>query len=104
MESELSIADQDLTFDKNETYIPAKKDDQIFVRKGDIYLHNKSGSRKNSGSYYTPDFAVEHLLDGSLQPALDEHLQRMAQLSEVECAEEFFNFRVADIRWVLVIF
>ena len=49
-------------------------------------------------SYYTPDFAVEHLLDGALEPALDEHLGRMAGLSEADDrTEQFFNFRVADI-------
>ena len=64
---------------------------------GEIYLHDRSGARKSSGSYYTPDFAVEHLLDSALEPALDEHLERMTGLSDADRTEQFFDFRVADI-------
>lgn len=76
LESELSIAEQNLTRDKKGTYLPAGEADHVFVKAGEIYLHDRSGARKSSGSYYTPDFAVEHLLDGALEPALDEHLGR----------------------------
>ena len=97
LESELSLAEQDLTMDKKGTYLPAGEADPIFVNSGEIYLHDKSGARKSSGSYYTPDFAVEHLLDGALEPALDEHLDRMKVLSDADRTEQFFDFRVADI-------
>lgn len=97
LESELSLAEQDLTMDKKGTYLPASKGDPIIVNAGEIYLHDRSGARKSSGSYYTPDFAVEHLLDGALEPALDEHLERMEGLSGADRTEQFFNFRVADI-------
>ena len=73
LESELSLAEQNLTMDKKGTYLPAGEADSVFVNAGEIYLHDRSGARKSSGSYYTPDFAVEHLLDGALEPALDEH-------------------------------
>ena len=33
-------------------------------------MHNKSGARKSSGSDFTKSFAVEHLLDKVLMPAL----------------------------------
>ena len=97
LESELSLAEQDLTMDKKGTYLPAGKGDRVEVKSGAVYLHDRSGARKSSGSYYTPDFAVEHLLDGALEPALDEHLGRMKGLSDADRAEQFFNFRVADI-------
>ena len=97
LESELSLAEQDLTMDKKGTYLPAGKGDAVVVKTGAVYLHDRSGARKSSGSYYTPDFAVEHLLDGALEPALDEHLGRMKGLSDADRAEQFFNFRVADI-------
>ena len=97
LESELSCAEQDLTIDKKGTYLPAGKNDPVEIKAGEIYLHDRSGARKSSGSYYTPDFAVEHLLDGALEPALDEHLKRMENLSEADRAEQFFDFRVADI-------
>ena len=97
LESELSCAEQNLTIDKKGTYLPAGKNDPVEIKAGEIYLHDRSGARKSSGSYYTPDFAVEHLLDGALEPALDEHLKRMENLSEADRAEQFFDFRVADI-------
>lgn len=97
LESELSLAEQDLTRDKKDTYMPAKNKDEVEVEKGAIYLHNRSGARKSSGSYYTRDFAVEHLLDGALKPALKKHLERLANMGEADQAEQFFNFRVADI-------
>ena len=97
LESELSLADQNLTMDKKGTYLPAGEADPVFIQEGEIYLHDRSGARKSSGSYYTPDFAVEHLLDGALEPALDEHLERMSSLSDADRTEQFFDFRVADI-------
>lgn len=97
LESELSLAEQNLTMDKKGTYLPAGEAGPVFVNAGEIYLHDRSGARKSSGSYYTPDFAVEHLLDGALEPALDEHLERMTGLSDADRTEQFFDFRVADI-------
>ncbi|MGH6895844.1 MAG: Eco57I restriction-modification methylase domain-containing protein [Geminicoccaceae bacterium] len=95
LESELSVADTDLGLDKNGHYLPVKKD--AVVRQGGIYLHNRSGARKSSGSYFTKSFAVEHLLDGALEPALDDHLARLDKLDDTDAAEALFDFRVADI-------
>ena len=54
-------------------------------------------ARKSTGSYYTKPFAVEHLLDGALAPALTDHFARLADLDDTDAAESFFDFRVADI-------
>ena len=97
LESELALAETDLTVDKKGTYLPARGNVLIWVRAGEIYLHNRSGVRKSSGTYYTKSFAVEHLLDGSLEPALADHFSRLAELDEAEAAEAFFDFRIADI-------
>ena len=96
LESELSIADQDLALDKKGAYVPAGKG-KVKVKKGAVYLHDRSGVRKHSGSYYTPETVVEHLLGGSLEPALDDHFARLEGVDEVTAAEKFFDFRVADI-------
>ena len=96
LESELSVAEVDLVVDKNGFYAPAE-DATPAVRTGQIYLHNASGARKATGSFYTKDFAVEHLLDHSLEPALDEHLARLDKLDDRKAGEAFFDFRVADI-------
>ncbi len=67
------------------------------MRAGEVYLHNRSGARKSTGSYYTPAFAVEHLLDRALEPALDEHIERLDEMPDREAGRRFFEFRVADI-------
>lgn len=97
LESELSVAEQDLMLDNRGSYVPVRGRGATVVSAGDIYLHNQSGARKASGSYYTKPFAVEHLLERSLVPALEEHLSRVSQLGDADAAEAFFDFRVADI-------
>ncbi len=101
LESELSRADMDLTIDKKNVYVPARPKDEVVVPKGDVYFHNRSGERKATGSYFTPEFAVEHLLDHALEPVLAEHLKRVEKLHDrgdhASAAEAFWDFRVADI-------
>ena len=97
LESELAFASVDLTLNRKGVYLPASKGDSVEVAKGEIYIHDRSGTRKSSGSYYTKQFAVEHLLDGTLEPALDDHLGRLQRMDDSDAAEAFFDFRVADI-------
>ena len=97
LESELARAGSDLALDKKGAYVPAHKGQAVVVAKGEVFLHNRSGARKSSGSYYTKSFAVEHLLDGALEPALDDHFARLDGMDETDAAEAFFDFRVADI-------
>ena len=52
------------------------------VEAGAVYFHNRSGVRKATGSYFTKPFAVEHLLDNALEPALDDHIARLDELRE----------------------
>jgi len=101
LESQLSVAPSDLTTDKKGNYVPAKSGDEVLVLAGTVYFHNRSGARKDSGSYFTKPFAVEHLLDHALEPALDDHLARLEVLrdtgDDAALAEAFFDFRCADI-------
>jgi hypothetical protein len=101
LESSLSIAQGELATDRAGTYLPAKAGDEVKVLAGEVYLHNQSGARKASGSYFTKEFAVEHLLDHALEPALDDHIARLTSLVEsgddTAAADAFFDFRVADI-------
>jgi len=97
LESELSVAETDLTVDKEGYYRPAKKGEEAVVKQRRIYLHNRSGARKSTGSYFTKEFAVEHLLSHALEPALCDHLARLDKLDDDAAAERFFDFRVADI-------
>lgn len=101
LESDLAVARQNLTVARDETYVPASGDDTVEVAKDAIYLHNRSGARKATGSYFTKPFAVEHLLDHALEPALDDHLLRLegllAEDNAAAAGEAFFDFRCADI-------
>jgi hypothetical protein len=101
LESSLSIAPSALTLDRDGNYVPATGAAEVVVAAGEIYHHNRSGARKASGSYFTKDFAVEHLLDHALAPALDDHIHRLTGLFSEEqvaaAAEAFFDFRCADL-------
>ncbi len=97
LESELALADTDLALDRKGSYAPVRDKQRVAVSHGEVYLHNRSGARKSSGSYYTRPFAVNHLLDGALEPALDEHFARLDSMEDVDAADAFFDFRVADI-------
>jgi hypothetical protein len=109
LEQELSVAKQDLAVDANGAYVPAGQgrrrgrgrradSEDIVVHAGEPYLHDKSGARKASGAYYTKDFAVEHLLERALEPALADHFARLdAIYDDREKADRFFDFHVADI-------
>jgi hypothetical protein len=97
LESELSVAEVPLTLDERGFYRPCRAAEEPLVRKQEIYLHNRSGARKATGTYFTREFAVEHLLDHALEPALAEHLARLDGLADEDAAERFFDFRVADI-------
>lgn len=104
LESELAVAETDLVLKEQKkkgktefVYVPAQEGETPAVSAGEVYLHNRSGARKSSGSYYTKPFAVEHLLDGALEPALDDHFTRLNSMDDTDAAEAFFDFRVADI-------
>ncbi len=104
LESKLSVAQYDLAFKTvqgKEQHVPAAGDDDVVVEAGAVYFHNRSGVRKATGSYFTKPFAVEHLLDNALEPALDDHIARLDDLREcgddAAVAEAFFDFRCADI-------
>lgn len=101
LESSLSLAETDLTTDKNGVYIPAPEGVEPEVQAGEPYFHSASGERKATGSYYTPKIVVDHLIERSVEPALDAHLARVKALMdeghEREAGDLFFDFRVADL-------
>lgn len=101
LESQLSVAPSDLMLDAKGHYVPTKKAGDREVAAGEVYFHNRSGARKSSGSYFTKPFAVEHLLDHALEPALADHLERVAGLldagDQAAAADAFFDFRCVDL-------
>ncbi|MFC7227401.1 hypothetical protein N0B31_08305 [Salinirubellus salinus] len=104
LESDLSVADTDLTTEPrrgDEQYVPADADDPVVVEAGEVYLHGHSGERKATGAYYTPPRFVEHLLEYSLDPALEAHLDRVDRVrerdGETAASDALFEFAVADV-------
>ena len=86
LEKEVTLAKEDI-----------KIEDELIAKKGEVYIHDKSGSRKMSGSFYTPEPLVNHLLDRSLEPAIAEHLGRLDNCPDEDLPGELFRFSVADI-------
>ena len=101
LESRFSAAPTDLTLNKKNLFVPAEQGDMVAVPEGGVYFHNRSGARKSSGSYFTKAFAVNHLIDHALVPALENHTERLDALLESKgpeaAAKAFFEFRCADI-------
>ena len=104
LEARLAVAQDDLAVRNvkgQSMYVPAGRDDPVVVEARAVYLHNRLGVRKATGSYFTKPFAVKHLLDNALAPALDDHIERLNHLWEegdsAGVAEAFFDFRCADI-------
>jgi len=101
LESSLSVATQNLTVDSKGAWVPARKTDEILAAIGDVYFHSASGERKATGSYFTPSIVVDHLINLTLDPALDAHLEKIKKYLYMEdasaAAREFFDFRVVDL-------
>lgn len=101
LESSLSLAQEDLTVDGSGAWVPAKDGDEVHAPSGAVYFHTASGERKATGSYFTPKVVVDHLIEGSIVPALTTHLARITTHLEKgdasAAAREFFDFRVADL-------
>lgn len=47
------------------------------TRKGDLYLENDRHERKATGSYYTPDYVVQYIVEEAVGPVLTEKLEAL---------------------------
>ena len=101
LESSLSLAEVDLTVDSKDAWVPAKDDDTVMAKAGEPYFHSASGERKATGSYFTPKFVVDHLVEKAIDPTIDKHLEKISGFlsagDQATASREFFDFRVADL-------
>ena len=67
LEYQLNRASEPQTL-TDESYEPAGADDEIEVAAGEVYLTTDSGERKATGSYYTPEYVVEYIVEETLGP------------------------------------
>jgi len=99
LEYKLDVADQPLTVEDGK-YSPAGDDDDITVQESDVYLRTDDDERKATGSYYTPEYVVEYIVDETLGPLVNEISEDMLAESaygdERGFAEEFAE-RVFDL-------
>jgi len=105
LEYELNVAGEPLTLEDGE-YVPADVGDDVAVETGDVYLTTDSGERKATGSYYTPEYVVEYIVENTLGPLIDDINEDLlaadpwgqeggGQFAE-EFAERVFELKVLD--------
>lgn len=96
----LTRAPEDLAYDdKKEVFRPVLDDEEPEVAKAQLYYQSQAGGRKAGGVFYTRHEFVKHLLEHSLAPAFDNHLEglrKTAQREPGEAARRLFDFSVVD--------
>jgi type II restriction/modification system DNA methylase subunit YeeA len=99
LEYKLDVASEPLTVDDGE-YTSAGEGDDVTVDEGEVYLRTDDGERKATGSYYTPEYVVEYIVDETLGPLVEDIREDMlaesARGDEQAFAEEFAD-RVFDL-------
>lgn len=101
LEYQLNVADEPLTLNEG-GYTPAENDDEVFVQEDELYLTTDSGQRKATGSFYTPEFVVEYIVENTLGPLVEEireDLVAQDAFTEGGFADEFAN-RIFDLKIV----
>ena len=63
-------------------YAPASKHPgkKIAYKKDELYLANDKGERKASGSYYTPEYIVNYIVENTLDPLVKEAQEKVKTL------------------------
>lgn len=96
----LSVADVDLAYDtRTDKYLPARRGDDVAVRRGELLWQTHEGGRKGGGVYYTPQPLVAHLVAQAVAPAFEAHLARVADAIAGDpegAAKQLFDFAVLD--------
>jgi len=96
---DVAFATENLKIDRRaagEPYVAALANEEPEVRAGQPHIRSPQGGRKATGSYYTPVFAVDRLIEKALDPAIDAHLARVGHDLDLPAAM-LLDFRVADI-------
>ena len=96
----LTRASEDLAYDaRGDVFRPLRAGEQSEVTTAQLYYQAQAGGRKAGGVFYTRHEFVDHLLNHSLAPALDDHLNRVktvVQRAPSEAAGRLFEFSVVD--------
>ena len=102
LEYQLNVAGEPLSLDGGE-YVEADEGDKVAVEVGEVYLTTGGGERKATGSYYTPESVVEHIVENTLGPLVENIRMDLAGQSAYdeggfaeEFAERVFDLKVLD--------
>ncbi|THE63102.1 class I SAM-dependent DNA methyltransferase [Salinadaptatus halalkaliphilus] len=102
LEYQLDIADEPLALEDGE-YVSAGEGDEVIVEEGEVHLSTGSGERKATGSYYTPEYVVEYIVEETLGPLVDDIRSSLVGQSAFdeggfaeEFAEEVFDLKILD--------
>ncbi|MDV7348493.1 DNA methyltransferase [Halorubrum distributum] len=113
LEYQLHVADEPLALDDGE-YVPVEGGeegtdaDDVAVEPGEVYLTTGSGERKATGSYYTPEYVVEYIVDETLGPLVDDIREELVGQTTYrkgddeagtfadEFAERVFDLKILD--------
>ena len=96
----LTRTPEDLVYDsRGDVFRPVRAGEQPEVTRAQLYYQAKAGGRKAGGVFYTRHEFVDHLLNHSLAPALDDHLEEIRKVADrnpEEAAQRLFDFSVVD--------
>ncbi len=96
----LTRAPEDLAYDaKRDVFRPIRAGEQPEITKAQLYYQAEAGGRKAGGVFYTRHEFVDHLLNHSLLPALDDHLAEIGKVADRnpdEATQRLFDFSVVD--------
>ncbi len=90
LEFKPAIAEENLVEIKEKgksKYAPAKQypDKKVICQKGELYLVNDKGERKATGSYYTPEYIVNYIVENTLDNLVKETQSKVKAIKpEVE--------------------
>ncbi|MFP8951972.1 Eco57I restriction-modification methylase domain-containing protein [Natrialbaceae archaeon A-arb3/5] len=91
----LAIADESRPLGEDE-YAGGADADHISA--GDVYLTSDASDRKTTGSYYTPDYIVEYIVEQTLEPLLAEKREDSERSCDGRDAGDSFAERVFELR------
>ena len=101
LEYKLRYSDEPLSVDSSGAYMPTEAGNAADVRAEEVYLVTDKGERKATGSYYTPDYIVQYIVERTVGPLLQhlrkEHTDENGELfAREELVQKVLDINVLD--------
>lgn len=102
LEYQPDVASERMVVDDGE-WVPVEESSKAFedveegnrVEAGKVYLETDEGERKATGSYYTPQYIVEYIVENTVGPVVEEKVDA-AEESDADPAEKILELNVCD--------